>query len=63
MLIKTKRVCLLNIEASIIHLRLKIEDRAMISINLFLSICMILPRMALVRILARITVFIINIKM
>ena len=59
---KTKRVLLLSIEASIIHLRLKTEDRAMISISLFFVICMILPRTPLAKIPTRTAVFIMNIR-
>lgn len=60
---KTKSLFLLSIEASIIQLRLKTEDRAMTSINLLLVICMILPRSPLTRILAKTAVFIMNIRM
>jgi hypothetical protein len=60
---KTKSLFLLSIEASIIQLRLKTEDRAMTSINLLLVICMILPRSPLTRILANTAVFIMNIRM
>jgi hypothetical protein len=61
-LIKMNRLFLLSIAANIIQLRLKIEDRAMISISLFLFICMILPKTLLIRILTTTTVFIMNIR-
>jgi len=60
---KMKRVFLLSMEASIIHLRLNTEDRAMISISLFFVICMILPKIPLARIPTKTAVFIMNIRM
>jgi hypothetical protein len=48
--------------ASIIQLRLNTEDRARISIILFLAICMILPRILLARILRKMAVFIMNMR-
>jgi hypothetical protein len=61
-LIKINKLFLLSIAANIIQLKLKIEDRAMISISLFLFICMILPKILLIRILTSTTVFIMNIR-
>jgi len=49
--------------ASIIHLRLKIEDSARISSSLFLIICITLPRIPLTKILRKTAVFSMNIKM
>lgn len=58
-----RSLCVPIVLASIIHLKLKMEDRAKISKSLFLIICMILPRIPLASRLIKTAVFIMNIKM
>ena len=59
----TKSLWVPIILANIIHLKLKMEDRARISKSLFLIICMTLPRILLASRLTKTAVFIMNIRM
>ncbi len=63
MMVNKKSLCVLIVLANIIHLKLKMEDSAMISRSLFLSICMILPKIPLASRLIKTAVFIMNIRM
>jgi hypothetical protein len=56
-------LCVLIITANIIHLKLNTDDKAIISINLFLFNWVILPTTALIKILTKTAVFIINMRM
>jgi hypothetical protein len=62
-MVNKKSLWVLIVLANIIHLRLKMEDSAIISRSLFLIICMTLPRMPLASRLIKTAVFIMNIKM